>query len=104
MSDTPEVYLDVDRVTNMAKTLGTVSEVLTTVSTVLEVISDTLKASFFLGFVGMAAVGLIESVRPQIKQVADRCSSLSEAVTNSVQAYNDKDMKASNNFMTSRLS
>ncbi len=104
MSDTPEVYLDIDRVTNMAKTLGTVSDVLTTVAKILEMISDSLKSSFFLGFVGAAAVALIDAVRPQIQQVADRCSSLSEAVTNSVQAYKDNDMTASNNFMTSRLS
>lgn len=104
MSSAPVVYMNTEAVTKMAKTLSDVSDVLNTVAKVLEMISDALKNSFFIGFIGMAAVALIEMVRPQIQQVSDRCASLSDAVNKSVEAFKAEDTAASNNFMTSRLS
>jgi hypothetical protein len=52
--------------------------------------------------VGAAAVVLIDQVKPQIQQMADRCSNLSSAVNSSVTAFQNGDYAAANLFMTGR--
>jgi len=97
-----EVYMNVPVVRDMGKKLSDISDVLNTVAKTLEMISTALKASFFLGLVGAAAVALIDQVKPQIQTLADQCSSLSKAVNSSVDAFERGDMEGANLFMTSR--
>lgn len=97
-----EVYMNVPVVRDMSKKLSDISDVLNTVAKTLEMISTALKASFFLGLVGAAAVALIDEVKPQIQTLSDQCSSLSKAVSSSVDAFERGDMDGANLFMTSR--
>src|SRR5215212_2231430 len=97
-----EVYMNVPVVCDMGKKLSDISDVLNTVAKTLEMISTALKASFFLGLVGAAAVALIDQVKPQIQTLADQCESLSKAVGASVDAFESGDMQGSNLFLTSR--
>ncbi len=97
-----EVYMNVPAVKTMAKTLDTVHTVLDDIAKALEIISTTLKMTFFLGLVGAAAVALIDQVKPQIQQISQKCEGLSQAVNQSVDAYEKGDLDGSNLFMTSR--
>lgn len=99
-----EVYMNVPVVRDMGKKLEDVSEVLQTVAKTLEIVSTTLKAAFFIGFVGAAAVAMIDRVKPFIQQMADQCADLSKAVAASVTAFENGDLAGSNRFLTSRRS
>jgi predicted PurR-regulated permease PerM len=83
-----EVYMEVPVVRNMAKKFGDIGQVLSNVNKVLETLSTTLKAVAFIGFVGTAVVAqYIDTIKPYIKQMADKCVELGKGLSTSVEAY-----------------
>jgi uncharacterized protein YukE len=95
-----EVDMKVPEVQAMAKSLDTISTVLSTCSKTLQAISMALKSNIFTGLVGAAAIVWIDTYRPRIDDMADKCEKLSQAVNKSVEAFQNGDTEASNLFMT----
>ena len=95
-----EVDMKVPEVQAMAKSLDTISTVLDTCSKTLQAISMALKSNIFTGLVGAAAIVWIDTYRPRIDDMADKCEKLSQAVNKSVEAFQNGDTEASNLFMT----
>lgn len=94
------VDMKVPEVQKMAKGLDTISGVLDTCNKTLQVISMLLKSNIFTGLVGAAAIAWIDTYRPKIQTMSDNTKKLSQAVTKSVEAFQNGDMEASNLFMT----
>jgi len=94
-----EVYMEVPAVRNMAKKFGDIGQVLSNVNKVLETLSTTLKAVAFIGFVGTAVVAqYIDTIKPYIKQMADKCVELSKDLSTSVDAYERGDATGATRF------
>jgi hypothetical protein len=96
---TNEVFMDIPAVRGMAKKFGDISEVLTNVNKALEALSTTLKAVAFIGFVGTAvAAQYIDTIKPYIKQMADKCAELNKDLSTSVDAYERGDTTGATRF------
>jgi hypothetical protein len=96
---TDEIYMDIPAVRDMAKTFDTLSDVLNTVNQVLEALSMTLKTTAFMGLVGGLAVAFfIDRIRPQIKDLAEKCEELSTDLGASVDAYERGDAVGATRF------
>ena len=94
-----EVYMDIPAVENIAKILGRVSDVLNAVNKVLEGLVLILKTTAFIGLVGgYAVIQFIESIKPYIKQMADKCEELDRDVRASVAAYERGDALGATRF------
>ncbi len=94
-----EVYMEVPAVRGMAKKFGDIGQVLSSVNKVLETLSTTLKAVAFIGFVGTAVVAqYIDTVKPYIKQMADKCVELGKDLSTSVDAYERGDSTGATRF------
>ncbi|MBP8251184.1 MAG: hypothetical protein KAX40_02385 [Herpetosiphon sp.] len=94
-----EVYMDIPAVRNVAKTFGTVSEVLANVAKVLDMLSNTLKATAFIGLVGGAVVAqFIDAVKPHIEDMSRKCQELNQDVSASVDAYERGDQQGATRF------
>jgi hypothetical protein len=94
-----EVYMDVPAVRGMAKKFGEIGEVLSNVNKVLETLSNTLKAIAFIGFVGTAiAAQYIDTIRPYIKQMADKSTEIGKDLTTSVDAFERGDQLGATRF------
>ena len=94
-----EIYMDIPAVRGMAKKFGDIGQVLSTVNKVLETLSTTLKAVAFIGFVGTAVVAqYIDTIKPYVKQMADKCVELGKDLTTSVDAYERVDAAGSTRF------
>ena len=94
-----EVYMDIPAVENIAKILGRVSDVLNAVNKVLEGLVLILKTTAFIGLVGgYAVIQFIESIKPYIKQMADKCEELDRDVGASVAAYERGDALGATRF------
>lgn len=94
------VDMKVPQVQAMAKSLDVIHTVLDTCAKTLQVISTLLKMSVFTGLVGAAAIIWIDTYRPKIQDMSDKCEKLSQAVNKSVEAFQNGDTDASNLFMT----
>jgi len=94
-----EVYMDIPAVEQMANRFGDIGELLDGVSKALEVIANMLKAAAFIGAVGAAFLLMyVEQVKPQIKQLADKCKELKRDLTASVRAYERGDQQGATRF------
>ena len=94
-----EVYMDIPAVRGMAKKFGDIGQVLSTVNKVLETLSTTLKAVAFIGFVGTAVVAqYIDTIKPYVKQMADKCVELGKDLGTSVDAYERGDASGATRF------
>lgn len=94
-----QVYMNVPKVRDIAKTFGTIGDVLKTVATVLETLATVLKATAFMGLVGGLAVAhFLDTVKPYIKQVADKCLELKKDLTVSVDAFERGDALGATRF------
>lgn len=94
-----EVYMNVPEVRTMAKNFGAVGEVLSMVSKVLEALMLILKTTAFIGLVGGYAVAnYIESIKPHIDRLAEKCEELMGDINASVDAYEAGDMQGANLF------
>ncbi|NNJ09790.1 WXG100 family type VII secretion target [Chloroflexales bacterium ZM16-3] len=82
------VYMDVPVVRDFSKKFSQISETLTQVVKVLTALSNVLKATAFIGAVGGAAVAyFIDTVKPYIENVAEKCGEISQDLTASVDAF-----------------
>jgi hypothetical protein len=94
-----EVYMDVPAVRDMAKTFGTISEILHAVSKALEALSMTLKATAFIGLVGGYALAqFLEMIKPHIEDMAEKCAELNTDLDASVTAYERGDQLGATRF------
>ena len=94
-----EVYMDIPAVRNMARTFGTISEVLDAVNKVLEGLLMILRTTAFIGLVGgYALMSFIEMVKPHIEQMAEKCQELMEDLNKSVDAYERGDALGATRF------
>lgn len=94
-----EVYMDVPAVRDMAKNFGTIGEVLNTVAKVLEALVLILKTTAFIGLVGGYAVAqFIDSIKPHIEQMAEKCEELSKDLGASVDAFERGDALGATRF------
>lgn len=94
-----EVYMEVPAVRNMAKTFGSISEVLNAVNKVLEGLLMILRTTAFIGLVGgFALMGFIEMVKPHIEQMAEKCQELMDDLNKSVDAYERGDALGATRF------
>lgn len=94
-----EVYMDVPAVRNIAKTFGTINDVLTTVVKVLEALITTLKATAFIGLVGGYAIAqFMEMIKPHIEEMAEKCEELNQDLGASVDAFERGDALGATKF------
>jgi hypothetical protein len=94
-----QVYMDVPAVRGMAKSFGTISEVLQNVVKVLEMLIMTLKTTAFIGLVGGAAVAqFLEMIKPHIENLAEKCEEISGDLDKSVDAYERGDALGATRF------
>ena len=96
---TGEVYINVPAVRGMAKSFGTIHDVLNTVSKVMEALSTTLKATAFIGLVGGYAIAhFIDQIKPHIDDMAKKCQELNTDLSSSVDAYERGDTQGATRF------
>jgi uncharacterized protein Yka (UPF0111/DUF47 family) len=94
-----EVYMNVPKVEEFAKTFDSISDVLKTVSKVLEALVNTLKATAFIGAVGgLAVIHFIETVKPYIDEMAEKCAELCKDLKTSIEAYQRGDATGATRF------
>jgi hypothetical protein len=99
MDSSQGVYMDVPAVRNMAKSFGTIGDVLQTVNKGMQTLSNILKATAFIGLVGGYAVSqYIDSMRPQIEDMAEKCEELDKDLAASADAYERGDELGSTRF------
>lgn len=94
-----EVYMDVPAVRAMSKKFGEIGRTLQSVNKMLENISKVLQVTAFIGFVGTAVVAqYINTIKPYVKQMADKCEELGKDLNTSVNAYERGDQQGSTRF------
>lgn len=94
-----EVYMEIPAVRSMSKKFHDIGQVLSNVNKVLETLSTTLKTVAFIGFVGTAiAAQYIDTVKPYVKQMADKCVELGKDLSTSVDAYERGDQTGATRF------
>lgn len=99
MNSSQGVYMDTDAVRGMAKSFGTIGDVLQAVNKAMQTLSNVLKATAFVGLVGGYAVSqYIDSIRPQIEDIAEKCEELNKDLEASVDAYERGDELGSTRF------
>lgn len=99
MNSSQGVYMDTDAVRGMAKSFGTIGDVLQAVNKAMQTLSNVLKATAFVGLVGGYAVAqYIDSIRPQIEDIAEKCEELNKDLDASVNAYEQGDELGSTRF------
>lgn len=99
MDSSQGVYMDVPAVRGMAKSFGTIGEVLQAVNKAMQTLSNVLKATAFIGLVGGYAVAqYIDSIRPQIEDIAEKCEELDKDLAASADAYERGDELGSTRF------
>ena len=99
MNSSQGVYMDTDAVRGMAKSFGTTGDVLQAVNKAMQTLSNVLKATAFVGLVGGYAVAqYIDSIRPQIEDIAEKCEELNKDLDSSASAYERGDELGSTRF------
>lgn len=99
MNSQQGVYMDTDAVRGMAKSFGTISDVLRAVAKTLESLVMVLKTTAFIGMVGGYAVAqYIETMKPPIEDLSEKCEELSKDLDASVDAYERGDELGSTRF------
>lgn len=94
-----EIYMDVPEVRDIAKQLNQISEVLKGVLKALDAIVNLLKATAFFGMVGnIVAIQFIESIKPYIENIAEKCADLCAKVNRAADNYERGDLTAANRF------
>ena len=93
------VYMDVPVVRNFSKQFQQISETLAQVVKVLDALSTLLKVTAFIGLVGGAAVAtFIDSIKPYIEQVSEKCAEISKDLSTSVDAFERGDATGATRF------
>jgi hypothetical protein len=99
MDSSQGVYMDTQAVRGMAKSFGSIGDVLQAVNKAMQTLSNVLKATAFVGLIGGYAVAqYIDSIRPQIEDIAEKCEELDKDLAASVDAYERGDELGSTRF------
>ena len=99
MNSQQGVYMEPDAVRGMGKKFNAISNFLNTVAKTLESLVMVLKATAFIGFVGtFAASRYIETFKPQIEQLAEKCEEISLDLAAAADAYERGDELGSTRF------
>ena len=99
MNSQQGVYMETDAVRGMAKSFGTIGEIMQAVNKAMEMLSNVLKATAFVGLVGGYAVAhYIDTIRPQVEEIAEKCEELNKDLESSVDAYERGDELGSTRF------
>jgi nucleoside recognition membrane protein YjiH len=94
-----QVYMDIPAVRDIAKTFDTVSDVLAVVNKALEALAMILKTTAFIGLVGgLAVLHFIETIRPYIQQMAEKCAELCTDLNTSIDAFENGDQEGATRF------
>lgn len=96
-----EISMEVPAVQKLSTDFKKFSDLLNLINKALEVLANILKTTAFIGLVGGAAVlHFIETIKPQIKSMADLCAELSRDLSTTVKAFQEGDMQGANLFMS----
>jgi len=96
-----EISMDVPAIQDLSKKFNSFSILLNAINKALEALANLLKVTAFIGLVGGAALlQFIETIKPQIKKMADMCAELSRDLKSSAEAFQNGDMKGANLFST----
>lgn len=99
MNSQQGVFMDTDAVRGIAKNFDTISDVLKVVVKTLEALAMILKMTAFVGMVGGFAVAhYIDTIKPHIEQVAEKCAELCKDLGASVDAYERGDEQGATRF------
>lgn len=91
--------MDIPAVRQMAKNFGQIGEVLQAVNAALEALLTILKTTAFIGLVGgFALIQFIQTIKPYVKRMADKCQELCQDLEASVTAYERGDMRGATRF------
>lgn len=93
------VEMKPDAVRGFARQFDTFSDVLKSVAKVLEGLLMLLRTTAFIGLVGgFAVMHFIEMIKPQIEQLAEKCSEMSRDLMASAAAYERGDAQGATKF------
>ena len=99
MDSSQGVYMDTDAVRRIARTFAAVGYTLGGIGRILEGLMNKLKSTAFVGAVGGAAVeAFIQTIKPQIDMVTEKCHELHRDLNTSVQAYARGDREGATRF------
>ncbi len=99
MDSSDGVYMDFVAVRDMAKNFGSIGDVLKAVNQALAALANLLRASAFIGAVGLAAyAGVIDGMRPRIETFAEKCEEYNKDLEASANAYEQGDELGSTRF------
>jgi hypothetical protein len=94
-----QVYMDVPAVRGVAKTCQQVGEVLAKANQTMEGLVTLLRTTAFMGLVGgLALAQFMDSIRPYIEQVSQKCLELSSDLNTSIDAYQNGDQQGATRF------
>lgn len=94
-----EVYMDTERVTDMAAGFKNMSEVLETVNKGLETAMHVLETTAFIGLVGGAVwARFIGMIQPAIKHLAEFCAEADKDLRIAVEKYINGDEQGASRF------
>jgi uncharacterized protein YukE len=94
-----KVYMDVPAVRQIAKNFKQIGDTLENVVRVMEALVNILRGTAFVGLVGgLALAQFIESIKPQIQQMARKCQELFSDLNKSVDAYERGDALGATRF------
>ena len=99
MDSSQGVYMDTDAVRAIAKRFQQIGETLETVSKTLERLMNRLKTTAFMGLVGgYAVLAFIQTLKPQIDYISQKCEELHGDLNQSVAAYERGDQEGATRF------
>lgn len=94
-----EVYMETDRVRDMAQAFCTFADVLRAVSKALEVLINTLRTTAFIGLVGGAAFErYLSIIKPKIDYLAEYCEELCHDLDQAVIHFENGDQEGASRF------
>ncbi len=99
MASSNEVYMDTERVLNMAGGFKTMADVLETVNKALETAMQVLETTAFIGLVGGAVwarfIGLLQ---PAVKAMGEYCTEIDKDLRVAVEKYIGGDEQGASRF------
>ena len=94
-----KVFMNVPAVRQIAKNFKQIGDTLENVVRVMEALVNILRGTAFVGLVGgLALAQFIESIKPQIQQMARKCQELFSDLNKSVDAYERGDALGATRF------
>jgi hypothetical protein len=94
-----EVHMDIPEVKAISKKFDSLSQILANISKVLEFIANTIKRTAFIGRVGGAILlHIVETIKPRIDDMSQKCAEISQDVMASVNAFENGDREGATRF------